>query len=74
MIYPSSFVEIAFSLATLVVSALLFRFLAVGGPHFVMIGDYDPEVIDRVFDLLMWLCAAVAIFQMFRIIVLVIAG
>ncbi len=64
-------IEVLFSLVTLVISVMLFRFLATGGPHFIIIGDLDPEMVDRTFEVLTWLCGAVVVFLTFRIVTLI---
>ena len=74
MIALTTQTELIFSMATMIVSGLLFRFLTTGGPQFTVIGNLDPDVVDKVFEVLMWLCGAVALFQMFHIIVLVLTG
>lgn len=71
MVGSPAFVEMIFSFASLVVALLMFRFLATGGPQFILIGDMDPDVVERLFDALMWLCGAIVLFQMFHIVILV---
>ncbi|GAB4459843.1 MAG: hypothetical protein Kow00120_27780 [Anaerolineae bacterium] len=63
--------EVIFSLAALGISVMLFRFLATGGPPFIIIGDMDPERVDQFFEALMWACGAVIVFQVFRIVSLI---
>jgi hypothetical protein len=67
MISLPIFTELVFSIATVVISVLLFRFLATGGPRFTIIGDLDPDVVSGVFRILMWLCGAIVVYQMFHI-------